>query len=196
MSIVYEGLAPSDQTTVAVAWTEMLRALANPAQLDARIDRWFGTACPAAFRANMPRTLRKFRSSMNLCAVTVCCSTLDQRDIDTFGAAYHNNGAGGFAPINSYDPVSQPNLRLELDGRWNIGVPLYKSAGNFDSAFQTLAHELSHLLLATRDEPLNPPAASPKCYGEPVCTALATANDPRALTNADNWGYFIEDLRR
>ncbi len=196
MSIVYEGVSPGDQTTVSVVWAEMLRTLAQPANMDAKIDRWFGTACPAAFRADMPRVLRKFRSSMNLCSVTVCCCTLDDRDINTFGAAYHNNGMGGFAPITSFDPGLQPSLRLELDSRWNIGVSLYKTSTNLDSAFQTVAHELSHLLLATRDHPWNPPGAEPKCYGVGKCTALATNNDARALTNADNWGYFIEDLRR
>jgi hypothetical protein len=72
---------------------------------------------------------------------------------------------------------------------------LYKTASDRDSAFQTISHELSHLLMGTKDHPWNPPNAKPKCYGETKCLALATGNDARAQSNADNWGYFIEDLR-
>lgn len=195
MTIIFGGLAPSDQTTVTQVWGELMDALDKQKNLQQHIDRWFGTACPAAFRTAMPRVLRKFRSCMNLCNVKVTCSPLDERDIDTFGAAYHNNGAGGFAPIINFDPATQPNLTLELDGRWNIGVALHKTLTDRDSAFQTIAHELSHLLLGTRDEKWNPPTDKPRCYGETKCTHLATNNDVRALTNADNWGYFMEDLK-
>jgi hypothetical protein len=195
MTVKFEGLSPNDQSSVNIIWAEMMRTLDKPVNMGQKIDRWFGNAVPAAFRNDMPRVLRKFRSSMNLCTITLCCSTLDDRDIDTFGAAYHNNGAGGFAAIMTFNPATQPSLRLELDSLWNTGIEIYKTPTDRDSGFQTIAHELSHLLLATRDHPWAPPAVKPKCYGEPKCTTLATNNDVRALTNADNWGYFIEDLR-
>lgn len=195
MTIVFEGVPDQDQKTVTLVWTELMRALDKPVNLGQNIDRWFGTACSAQFRTAMPRVLRKFRSCMNLCRVTVCCSDLGDRDVDTFGAAYHNIN-GGFAPIINFDPSKQPALRLELDSKWNIGITLYKTPTDRDSAFQTVAHELSHLLMATKDNPWNPPSKTPKCYGEQRCTALATNNDARALTNADNWGYFMEDLRQ
>jgi hypothetical protein len=195
MTIKFEGLSLSDQDAVTKVWSELMAALDKQKNLSQNIDRWFGTTCPAQFRTSMPRVLRKFRSCMNLCAITLCCSELDDRDTDTFGAAYHNNGNGGFAPIVNFDPATQPSLRLELDSKWNIGISLYKTPTDRDSAFQTIAHELSHLLMATKDEPWAPPTNKPKCYGEPKCTKLANDNDVRALTNADNWGYFMEDLR-
>ena len=194
MTIKFEGLAPSDQQTIGVVWTELMRTLDKPANLNQNIDTWFGTGCPAQFRTGMSRVLRKFRSCMNLCVVTVCCSELDDRDVDTFGAAYHNV-QGGFAPIINFDPAKQPKLRLELDSKWNIGIVLYKTSTDRDSAFQTVAHELSHLLMGTKDHPWQSGQEKPKCYGEEKCRWLASNNDARALTNADNWGYFMEDLR-
>jgi hypothetical protein len=194
MTIRYEGVSSNDQEIIAKVWAELLRTLDKPAHLNQRIDRWFGTGCSAAFRTSMPRVLRKFRSCINLCSFTICCSALDDRDVDTFGAAYHNI-EGGFAEILNFNPATQPKLRLELDSKWNIGITMYKTQDDRDSAFQTIAHELSHLLMATKDHPWNPPNKTPKCYGEEKCTALATNSDARALTNADNWGYFIEDLR-
>jgi hypothetical protein len=119
------------------------------------------------------------------------CCPLEDRDTDTYGAAYHNID-GGFAEIINFNPASQPELELEIDSKWNIGISMYKTPIDFDSAFQTIAHELSHLLMATKDHPWN---TTSKCYGEPKCRSLATNNRRRALTNADNWGYFIEDLR-
>jgi hypothetical protein len=194
MTIKFESLAPLDQQTVTTVWAELMRTLDKPANLQQNINTWFGTACPAQFRTALPRVLRRFRSCMNLCVITLCCCDLDDRDIDTFGAAYHNT-AGGFLPIINFDPSTQPKLRLELDSKWNTGIDLYKTPTDRDSAFQTIAHELSHLLMATKDEPWQPPQAKPKCYGEQKCLSLATGNDVRALTNADNWGYFMEDCR-
>ncbi len=194
MTIAFEGLSVPDQKNVTTVWAEIMRLLDKPTGMQAAINTWFGTNCPPAFRNGVPAVLRKFRSCMNLCTITLCCSTLDDRDVDTYGAAYHNLN-GGFAPIVNFDPNTQPSLRLELDSKWNIGITMYRTVGDKDSAFQTIAHELSHLLMGTRDHPWNPPTAKPKCYGEQKCLALATADDVRALTNADNWGYFIEELR-
>lgn len=191
MTIIYEGLSKLDQITVEKIWTELMSTLDKPNNLQQNINTWFGTNCPGPFRTNIGRVLRKFRTSMNLCRFTLCCSALGDRDENTFGAAYHNI-TGGFAEIITFNPATQPNLRLELDSKWNIGISLYKTPTDRDSAFQTIAHELSHLLMATRDHPWSDQA---KCYGETRCRTLATNNDVRALTNADNWGYFMEDLR-
>jgi hypothetical protein len=116
MTIQLVGLAPTDQDTVTTIWQEMMRVLDKPANLQANIDTWFGNACPAPFRTAIPRVLRKFRSCMNLCTVEVFCSALDDRDVNTYGAAYHNI-AGGFAPIINFDPTTQPLLKLELDSK-------------------------------------------------------------------------------
>ncbi|MEO1043372.1 MAG: M35 family metallo-endopeptidase [Pseudomonadota bacterium] len=191
MTITFQGLSPTDRDTVTEIWNDMMATLAAPDQLDTNITRWFGANCPAAFRTGMPRVLRKFRTCMNLCNVTLMCCDLDDRDIDTFGAAYLNTNTG-FAEIINFNPATQPDLKLELDSQWNIGISRYKTATDRDSAYQTIAHELSHLLMATNDHPW---AFGSKCYGETKCRLLATNNDVRALTNADNWGYFIEDLR-
>lgn len=191
---MFEGLSVSDQKVVTTVWAEMLRVLGKPTGMQGAIDTWFGANCPPAFRTGMPAMLRQFRSCMNLCTITLCCSTLEDRDVNIYGAAYHNLD-DGFAPIVNFDPNTQPSLRLELDGAWNVGIPMYRTANNEHSAFVTIAHELSHLLLGTDDHPLNPPAAKPKCYGARICLALAESDDDRALTNAENWGYFIEELR-
>ncbi len=191
MTITFEGLSVQDQETVTTIWTEMMRTLGDPSNLNQRITTWFGAGCPAQFRTGMPRVLRKLKSCMNLCNVTLMCCPLEDRDVNTYGAAYHNID-GGFAEIVNFNPATQPELNLEIDSKWNIGIEMYKTPVNRDSAFQTIAHELSHLLLATKDEPAD---GGGKCYGEAICRNLATNNDARARTNADNWGYFIEDLR-
>jgi hypothetical protein len=131
---------------------------------------------------------------MNLCRITLVCSELGDRDTDTFGAAYWNTDTG-FAEIMNFNPATQPNLTLELDSKWNVGLELYKTPTDRDSGFETIAHELSHLLMATKDHPWIAGQAKPKCYGEEKCRWLADNNDVRALTNADNWGYFMEEIR-
>lgn len=194
MTIIFQGLSAQDQDDINKIWAELMRTLDKPVNMNQKINTWFGVACPANFRLSVPRLLRKFRSSMNLCKINVCCSTLDDRDIDTFGAAYWNTNTG-FADIINFDPKTQPKLTLELDSLWNIGLEIYKTPTDLDSGFQTVAHELSHLLMATKDHPVTAGQAKPKCYGETICRGLAASSDVRALTNADNWGYFMEDLR-
>jgi hypothetical protein len=134
MTIQFEGLSGTDRAMVTLSWGELMRTLGSPRTLNPSIDAWFGTNCPAPFRANIERVMSKFRSCMNLCTITVCCAEFGDRDVDTFGAAYHNTDTG-FAEIINFDAVSQPKLRLELDSRWNIGVNLHKTPTDFDSGF-------------------------------------------------------------
>lgn len=188
------SISPEDQKTIKKIWAELIRTLGNPNNLQANIDRWFGTNCQQHFRDDMGKKLRKLKSCINLTTINIVYSELDDRDTDTFGAAYTNDGNGGFLAIINFDPTTQPALTLELDSKWVTGIPLYKTPVDRDSAFQTIAHELSHLLMGTDDHAWTGGGGG-QCYGDFRCTQLAINNDLNAQTNADNWGYFIEDLR-
>jgi len=53
-----------------------------------------------------------------------------------------------------------------------------------NSQVGTLVHELTHTLCGTLD----------LAYGMAACAQLATTNPPQAMTNADNYEYFVESF--
>ncbi len=57
--------------------------------------------------------------------------------------------------------------------------------GVHHSQFQTIVHELTHLILHTEDHR----------YGYQESLKLAQISEPAAWKNADNWGYFLEEFR-
>jgi hypothetical protein len=58
--------------------------------------------------------------------------------------------------------------------------------------FQTVIHELSHIVLGTADESV---AAGGTAYSGALARQLATEDAAKARNNAENWGMFIEECR-
>ena len=60
-------------------------------------------------------------------------------------------------------------------GNWFLGDP-----DPIEGAAQTVYHELTHKVLGTRDH----------VYGKIKCRGLAAAQQQKAITNADNYGFY------
>ena len=63
------------------------------------------------------------------------------------------------------------------------------SAFGAQDKFQTVVHELSHIVLGTGDEKLNDGTTA---YGGTAARLLATQDAAKARNNAENWGMFVE----
>ena len=61
-------------------------------------------------------------------------------------------------------------------------APKYATAKNYDSKFETMAHEYTHAFANTDDVG----------YGHKYCTKKITA--AKALNNADSYGYYVQDV--
>ena len=59
--------------------------------------------------------------------------------------------------------------------------------------FETLVHELTHVLWGTADHPLSTRVTA---YGDYNALALAIEDDDVAFDNAENWGIFLEAVGR
>jgi len=76
-------------------------------------------------------------------------------------------------------------FQISLGAGW-FSVPKYRNYFSKESRFMLLVHELSHILLNTRDyvRDYNP------------CKELALQDDRVAKRNADNWAYFLEEFKQ
>ena len=70
-------------------------------------------------------------------------------------------------------------------GRYFAGYRLPHCSGQHESKFQTMVHEITHLLLATYDHE----------SGYLACLNLALDSTELAWENADNWAYFLGEFR-
>lgn len=63
------------------------------------------------------------------------------------------------------------------------------TSGWIQSQFETLVHELSHLLLGTKDIKFTDGSTA---YGTQAAAELATFGSSWAFQNAENWGIYVE----
>ena len=63
---------------------------------------------------------------------------------------------------------------------------------NGQDQFETLVHELSHLIMATDDVEYN----GEKAYGGDSARELARNDSAKAQKNAENMGFFVEEFRK
>lgn len=191
MGLTATGLGPADQALVRTMGPEIIRVLrAASARIRAGDDfsqLWFGDDS-AQWIIQLKAKLNRMASVLNLQPIDIHGSALDRRT-GAFAAAQMpaggwrdntaNVGQAGFVTRSQGQGF---NIRLDL--KWN-GASTYRTAATRDSKFQTLVHELTHLIIDTEDEE----------YGPIKCRALAIASPARAKTNADSWGYFVEEFR-
>ena len=166
-------------------------------QADAALLRWFGDSSPAWKQTALQR-LEQLRRIINLQEISIGVSRLADRDI-TEGANALTGGATSIVPgSNTVDPLPIVQLNSGF-----VGLPRYlpraggvvdtgvydPQVSNNQSQFETVIHELTHVILSTNEEKL---ANNDDAYGTNRALQLAGQNMALAKTNAENWGCFIE----
>jgi len=157
---------------------------------DDAVKRWFGTK-DAAFKATLARDLRRMRSVINVHTITIGSEDLMKRHANTNASAWTAPGRVGVG-----DKVLDDEGRsVFVDANFHkLSQFLPKSGtrinanGDYQSQFNTLVHELSHLLIGTKDVA----GARGTAYGTKNAEALAAATPLDAAKNAENWGIFVE----
>ncbi len=195
MGLVCRGLGPADAATVAELGPEIVRVLRRAAaEIEqgrgrAESTTWFGdTAAP--WMRRLQAALNKMASVVNTKDINIGFATLERRKAGSYAAAFRPTG--GWNVYTDLTTAEGRNFTIRLNLRWN-STPLYRTPPGTpgDSKFQTLVHELTHLILGTEDVR----RGGATCYGVAACQALAQASPANAKDNADNWGYFVEEFR-
>lgn len=165
-------------------------------QADAACQRWFGSAS-VDFKKKLKGDLNKLRSVINLQSIQV--GFRDRMELDvTENAAALPGSVSSIVP-NSFKSGSTRDYNgrhvlLNLNFN-NLPNYLPKVGGQIDasdynqSKFNTLVHELTHVILATNDEKL---ASGHTAYGAKQALQLVGEDAALAYTNAENWGIFVE----
>jgi hypothetical protein len=142
--------------------------------------RWFG-ATPTN---TVKEKVGKLRSFFNCNSITIRFATLQKRGTNNAAALAPGNGWKDYTNLTKANGVS---FEMYLNSGWEAKpkrstLPL-ATAGS-GGQFKTLVHELSHLGLNTEDHK----------YQAASCVALAASDAAKALDNADNWGFFVEEF--
>jgi len=183
-------------------------------QATAALTRWFGDSSPA-FKTKLKKDLEKYRRIINLQNVKVGFRDLNERQVydPTRARAPGRTGQGGFVSVvdgenaaalpgslTSIDPGTGSNYKgrhVLLNEEFKTlptylprtGAGLIDSSDYYQSKFNTLLHEISHVILNTNDELLN---NGDEAYGAENAETLVGESTALAYTNAENWGIFIE----
>ncbi len=190
MGFILGALGPADAAIIRDLQEPIVNTLRKAAEdvrkgrADNNCLRWFGDNT-AAWKHQLALMLSRFASVVNTTDITVNCLHWRERDPD-YGA-WALEPTGGWNNYTNLTRAQQGrNFTIFLD-RGFSSVPTYRPTAHTasDTKFQTLVHELSHLIIDTRDH----------VYGPIRCRARAVSNSAQARVNADSWGYFVEDLR-
>jgi hypothetical protein len=189
--------SPGLQDQVARFQPEIMRALANAATLTrngsaaAMCDLWFGDSA-GPFMGRLSRGLGKFRSIINTQQINVVFAPLGEREKYENAAAYYP--AGGWGEHLDFANAGKQGFTMHLNEGFN-SLPIYcvpdPQTASGQSKFETIVHELSHLILGTDDEV----HAGQTAYGADAARDLAKASPHKAKNNAENWGLFVESFR-
>jgi hypothetical protein len=165
----------------------------------AKMTLWFGAADKAT-QIEVRDKLSKLRSYMM--NQMIKCQIGANRPLDENALAEHvTGGLAGGDGINSLQRVKSGLF----DGA-NVGIlnfsPNFPNlsayatgpVSTFDGQdqFQTVIHELTHIVLGTTDERLNGGA---NAYTGANARQLATESADKAKKNAENWALFVEEYR-
>ena len=192
MGLIAPSLGPSDQIILSKMGPEivnLLRKISSQLQVgNTHSKRWFGKD-----DANCVKTLRislnRMASVINLKEINIHGTDFLKRDKKNFAAArrpdsgWRNNTEN--AKGKGFITRSQnQGFNIRLDLKWDTS-PDYRTASNYDSKFQILVHELSHLILNTEDY----------WYTKNKCINRAKSEPDKAIKNADSLAYFVEEFR-
>ncbi len=91
------------------------------------------------------------------------------------------------------DDIDQQILNIYL---CNMFFRTKENTERFNTALGTILHELTHLIGKTDDvEIIDCNKKQTTCYGEELCTYLASFNSKLAIKNADNYEMYLETFR-
>ena len=185
---------------------EILSALATARDLtengagDKAFTRWFGKPS-LADRTHFAKQIAQMRSNLNLRSIVVGFVTLKSRQSHQNARAWNVSAPQLALGKSLAAPGADGLSTIELDLNFN-GLPDYLRVlgdGTIDASaghqgrFQTVIHELTHVLLGTKDLKL---ANGNIAYGAMNAAALAKEDPKKARENAENWGIFIEACGR
>ncbi len=159
--------------------------LVSKGKVKAQSEFWFGDRSDVWMKS-MGRSLNQLASILNTKPIKVRGTNWKEREATTSAASYAPRD--GWNRYTSVKDAEGQNFHMDLDIAWNA-KPLFRP-GNTPalSKFHTVVHELTHLILSTNDE-------SP-AYGVDNCRNKANNNPGKAKTNADNWAFFVDDMRK
>lgn len=191
------GSSPQLQQTISKLSPGIMAALQAAAsscgsgKAGTQCQRWFGDSS-AGFQGQLAAKLRRFRSVLNLQTINVTFASLSDRSANENAAAYEPSG-GWKAYLKTADSQGQ-DFTMHLNEAFSR-LPIYANPDvattTGQSQFETLVHELSHLIVGTDDEKLG----ADTCYGGDLARQLATSDVTKAKNNAENWGLFVEEFR-
>ncbi len=195
---------------------QMLTALANARDAvdkgtaNTQLLTWFGIADPGASKAMLKRRLSFMRSHINNTPISFSLTGDSDPNNNADAIPFNLKGGAGQDTYAKYQALQNQNASISIKkGTDNLKdeavVRLGKNFKNlpdygtnplstFDGQdkFETLVHELSHVILGTEDEKLSNGATA---YGAVAARELATTNAGKAINNAENWGFFVEEFR-
>lgn len=191
------GLGPYDRVTVQLLQPVIISTLRKASsEVEhgggvAESEAWFGCV-DEDWMEELAYGLNGIASMINIQPIEVGFSPFQERKKQVYAAAQtpEKGWRNFFSSKYPMSTVHQKQTKFKpfeilLHPAWNTS-PLYcSSEGSADSKFQTLVHECTHLLLGTEDYE----------YGINSCRKLAEDDCVKAIGNADNWGYFVEEFR-
>ncbi len=189
--------SPELQEQIARFQPEIMRALQKAADQTrtgaaaAACDLWFGDSS-GPFMGRLSTMLRKFRSIINTQNINVVFAPLGSRNTNENAAAYYP--AGGWNEYFDFAIASGQGFTMHLNEAFRR-LPIYcipnPATAMDQSQFETIVHELSHLVAGTDDER----SGGVTAYGADAARALARSSPYKAKNNAENWGLFVESFR-
>lgn len=201
MTLDISGVTQSQGTLVKALESEMLSALQKARdkvagkQAGAAMTRWFG-ANTDTLANDVKGKLARMRSTLNNRKVKVLNGE-KSRPAGENAMATHYTGGLFLTGLSESDRVSR---MLDDDDSIHIS-PNFKNLARTASGtasswtgqdkLETLLHELSHIVLGTKDETLNDGTTA---YEAQNARLLAVQSAAKAQNNAENWGFFIEEL--
>jgi hypothetical protein len=195
MGLVPNALGPADQAVVRKLEPEIVATLrlasdkVRGGRANEALRRWFGDDSQV-WRYEVARKLGKMASVVNTTPIEVSFTHKDKRSTGTVAAAKRPKESWGdytnMTKAQGPDFTGQ-NFRVRLDIGWNRRPTHTAGVQPGQSKFKTLVHELTHLILNTDD-------VTP-AYGVQNCRNKATHHPADAKRNADNWAFFVQELR-
>ncbi len=200
MAFTTTGLDREDQDVIvslANAIPRAMRSAANYIRADQYLSmQWFGDN-DICWIFELKRKLIRMATIIETYPFNVSWET-NESNYEKYDALAYKPESGWRDNTISYNyaDLFQPGMtisgistettpfKITLGGGWHER-PLFKNISQMDSQFQTMVHELSHLLMNTIDF----------VEGYNTCLTYAVNNCQFAKGNADNWGYFVEEFR-
>lgn len=196
MGLVTDALG-AEMSVVSKMEEEIRKALAKAStELRAgrgttECTRWFGGVNPDD-RKKLGKALGQFRGIVNLVKIKCNYALMADRQRDENAAAYAPDG--GWAIYTDLRTAKDQGFKMRINSNFRNLKKYSPDPANEDGQdqFETLVHELSHLIMNTDDVEYN----GQKVYGGDSARLLATNDPDKAKKNAENMGFFVEEFRK